>query len=338
MKYNKITLDTPWQDIIDSIDNEVIVKAFLKANSVLNSYSRPCCSISGGKDSDIVLDIIWRVDKDKKMRYVWFDTGLEYQATKDHLDYLENKYGITIEREKAIKPIPIACKEYGQPFLSKMVSEMMCRLQKHNFKWEDKSFEELYKKYPKCKGALTWWTNNRNTGNFANSIFNISYNKYLKEFILLNPPQFAISAKCCDYAKKNVKEEYIKSNNLDLNIVGIRRAEGGARSAKYKNCYDNNKSIGKYSNYRPLFYFKNDDVKYYSELFNIVHSDCYTTYKFKRTGCVGCPYNRELKTDIKIINKYEPKLSIGINNIFKDSYEYTAMYRKFVEEQKKLNK
>lgn len=37
---------------------------------------------------------------------------------------------------------------------------------------------------------------------FKNSMFNISYNKYLKEFIIQNPPDFRISKKCCTYAKK----------------------------------------------------------------------------------------------------------------------------------------
>lgn len=61
-----------------------------------------------------MLDIISRIDKNKRVRYVWFDTGIEYQATKDHLNYLEENYGIQIERVKAIKPIPVSCKEYGQ--------------------------------------------------------------------------------------------------------------------------------------------------------------------------------------------------------------------------------
>lgn len=52
-----------------------------------------------------MLDLISKIDKDRKVRYIWFDTGLEYQATKDHLKYLEEKYHIEIERIKAIKPI-----------------------------------------------------------------------------------------------------------------------------------------------------------------------------------------------------------------------------------------
>lgn len=69
----------------------VIFDSFLKANNIINhrGYDSICCSISGGSDSDIMLDIIHKADFAKKVKYVWFDTGLEYQATKEHLDYLE---------------------------------------------------------------------------------------------------------------------------------------------------------------------------------------------------------------------------------------------------------
>lgn len=69
--------------------NLAIFDAFTKADSVINSpkYSNIMCSISGGADSDVMLDMIHRVDVDDKVRYVWFNTGLEYQATKDHLKY-----------------------------------------------------------------------------------------------------------------------------------------------------------------------------------------------------------------------------------------------------------
>lgn len=113
--------------------NFTIVDGYAKAVSVLSRSYTPLCSISGGSDSDIVLDIIHNVDEKKNVRYFWIDTGLEYQATKEHLDYLENKYGIEIERVKACTPIPTCCKEYGQPFLSKYVSEQIMRLQLHGF-------------------------------------------------------------------------------------------------------------------------------------------------------------------------------------------------------------
>lgn len=277
-----------------------------------------------------MLDICFKCDNDKKTSYIWFDTGLEYQATKDHLDYLENKYNIKIEKYRAIKPIPLACKEYGQPFLSKYVSEMIQRLQRHNFQWEDKSFEELYEKYPKCKIALQWWCNCN-----ISDRFNISRNKYLKEFMIENPPTFKISNKCCKYAKKDVVHKIIKDNEYDLEINGVRKAEGGIRDVMYKNCFDENVD---YDRYRPLFWYTNEDKEQYENHCDITHSKCYTEYGLKRTGCAGCPFGRDFEQELQIIEQYEPKLFKVVNNIFGDSYEYTRNYRQFCKQQKDLNK
>lgn len=299
----------------------------------MGRYKKPCCSISGGKDSDIMLDIITRLDTEKKVIYVWFDTGIEYQATKNHLDYLEKKYDIKIHRERAIKPIPVSCKEFGQPFLSKHVSEMMFRLQKHNFQWEDDTYENLVKKYPKCKSALAWWTNNKGTKN-GYSQLNIAYNQFLKEFIMANPPAFQISNKCCDYAKKKVSHNYLDKKQCDLLITGVRKAEGGVRAIAYKNCFSNNDEKDEVSHYRPLFWYSNDDEKAYDNLFDIKHSDCYEVYGLTRTGCVGCPYNRKINEELVIMEQYEPKLAKAARFVFKDSYEYTEKYRQFINSNK----
>lgn len=315
--------------------NEVIQNAFAKANSIISKFERPACSISGGGDSDIMLDIMSKVDTEHKVIYVWFDTGIEYQATKNHLDYLEEKYGIHIQREKAVKPIPSACKEYGQPFLSKQVSEMISRLQVHGFQWEDEPFDVLIKKYPKCKCALLWWTNGRSSTSGGCSRFNIEYNKFLKEFMIANHPKFKISNKCCEYAKKKVAHQFGKKLDCDLDVIGVRKAEGGARASAYKNCFSDNNA--KASQYRPLFWFTNNDKITYENIFNVKHSDCYEIYGLKRTGCVGCPYGRKLNEELAIVEKYEPRLLKAINNIFKDSYEYTRQYHQFVAEQKKMS-
>ena len=81
-------------------NNYTIYTSMCKAQRILMRSYDPVCSISGGSDSDIVLDLIHKVDEDGRVKYFWIDTGLEYSATKEHLDYLEQKYGITIERVK----------------------------------------------------------------------------------------------------------------------------------------------------------------------------------------------------------------------------------------------
>lgn len=292
----------------------------------------PLALSAGGGDSDIMLDIMSKVDTEHKVIYVWFDTGIEYQATKNHLDYLGEKYGIHIQREKAVKPIPSACKEYGQPFLSKHVSEMIKRLQAHGFQWEDDSYDFLAAKYHGCDSALRWWTNSK-----GGIVHNIDRNQYLKEFLVAYPPNFKINNKCCELAKKMVSKHFCKKQNIDIMITGIRKSEGGVRSTAYKNCFSDNSSNNQVSQYRPLFWFKDEDKIAYESIFDIKHSDCYEVYGLKRTGCVGCPYGRKLEEELAVVEQYEPRLLKAINNIFKDSYEYTRQYRQFVAEQKKLS-
>lgn len=302
-------------------NNLIIQDSLTKAHSVLGKFEKIMCSISGGGDSDIMIDIVTKFRDD--IDFVWFDTGVEHQATKEHLLYLEERYGIEIKREKAIKPIPVSCREYGQPFLSKHVSEMILRLQRHDFKWEDKPFEVLLEEYPNCKSALRWWCN------LKSPAFCVSNNKLLKEFMIENPPTFRISNKCCDFAKKDVAHGLIKRCGYDLNIVGIRKSEGGVRAIQYKNCFDNN--VDGCSNYRPLFWYSNMDKEDYDRHYDIRRSRCYTEYGLKRTGCVGCPYERNIEQELEALERNEPLLHKAACNIFRDSYEYTRKYREFVK-------
>lgn len=103
-------------------NNQLIRNTFIKANKLLSSYKNPVCSISGVSDSDIMLDLLEKIRGDRKIIYVFFDTGIEYAATKKHLDELERKYGIKIIREKAKIPVPAGCKKYGIPLISKDTS------------------------------------------------------------------------------------------------------------------------------------------------------------------------------------------------------------------------
>lgn len=306
--------------------NKEIFESFLVTNKKMQDYNNVLVSISGGSDSDVLLDLTYRLSRNN-VRYLFLDTGLEFKATKEHLKYLQEVYGIEIEVVRGKKPIPIACRDYGQPFLSKQVSEYISRLQEHDFKWQDKSFEELHKEYPQCKAALKWWCNLWGEG----SRFNISYNKGLKEFMIQNPPTFKISNKCCKYAKKDPVKNFIKENKFDLNCYGVRKAEGGVRSTSYKNCFTDNSEKGKIDEYRPLFWYKDETKRVYEEHFDIKHSRCYTEYGMKRTGCAGCPYGQDMEEELRIIEKYEPNLYKAVWHIFGDSYEYTRKYREFVK-------
>ena len=316
-----------------SSSNQTITDSIIKAWSKINSskYKKILCSISGGSDSDIMLDLLWRCDINNKIEYVWFDTGLEYQATKDHIKFLESKYDISIISHKAQKPIPISCKQYGQPFLSKYVSQKIWYLQKLNFSWIDLPFEELCKTWPKY--LMKWWCNQYQP---INSQYNIARNKWLKEFLIAYAPTFSISAECCEYAKKKVSSSIMKESNFDMKCIGIRKYEGGIRATIYKNCFDGDGS-NSYDNFRPIFWYTNLDKADYENIFHIIHSRCYTEYGLIRTGCSGCPFEKKFEEELKIIGQYEPKLYIAANNIFKDSYEYTRKYREFCKRMNEEN-
>ena len=325
---NQVVIDAPTfpiQDMRSKIMYEVA------------NHEKVLVSVSGGSDSDILLDAIHRLDPDKKATYVFFNTGLEYAATKKHLAELEEKYGIKIEWVPPILPIPTCCKKYGVPFWSKQASEYISRLQRHSFKWEDRPFDELLQEYPKCKAALRWWCNEwprkRDGGP---STFSIEYIPWLKEYMVAYPPQFRISPMCCTKAKKEPAHKYESAHDFDLNCTGVRKSEGGARATKYTTC-TTRVSFGADS-FRPLFWLTDQDKQDYKDHYSVVNSDCYEVWGMERTGCCGCPFGKRFEQELELIQHYEPKMYKAAVNIFGESYDYTRKFLQFREEMKKLNR
>lgn len=285
---------------------------------------------AGGGDSDVMIDMLLRCGAKDKTDFVFFNTGLEYAATLEHLEELEQKYDIVIHRVNAMKPIPSCVKEYGVPFWSKFASEMIYRLQSHNFQWEDKPFDVLIQKYPRCKSALKWWCNVTcdSTTQYA-----IKRAPYLKEFMIAHPPTFKISNKCCTYAKKKVFAVFVKDKQYDLSCLGIRHSESGIRAAVYKTCF----SEGNGTDYfRPIFWLRDVDKEEYCNHYGVTHSKCYTQYGLTRTGCFGCPFGKNFEDELRSIQEFEPKLYIAAQNIFGKSYEYTRQYLEFRDKMKVL--
>jgi 3'-phosphoadenosine 5'-phosphosulfate sulfotransferase (PAPS reductase)/FAD synthetase len=318
------------EDWIKGIDNYTVLQSVLKAKAIIGQHSRIYASISGGADSDIVLDMCEKVRGNKHIDYVWFNTGLEFQATKDHLDYLEQRYGIEIIRLRAEKPVPYCVHEYGVPFKSKYVSDNIGRLQKVGFQWEDEPIEVLIDRYPEAVGALNWWCNTRQPSEgFEKTMFNINSIPFLKEFLVENPPPFKVSNKCCTNSKKEVAHKFKEENACDLEIVGVRKAEGGIRSSVIKTCFSQRNDCDVF---RPIYWLTNEDKQYYEKHFGIVHSDCYTKYGMKRTGCVGCPYALDLNDNLDAIKEYEPRLYKACWNVFGKAYEYTRQFKSFRKE------
>lgn len=313
--------------------NPNIQKYMMVTRNKLKEFERIAISVSGGSDSDIMTDMIELVkppDGCGEIKYIFFNTGLEYDATLAHLAEVEHMYGINIERIKPKKSIPTACRDYGIPFLCKDVSNVLGRLQRHGFDWNDSAESARPEKYGRCKSALDWYFDRRPPSKSGKSKFQISRFKLLREFIMANSPDFNLSDKCCDYAKKNISVEVDKDFKTDLRILGMRQAEGGRRVGSVHSCFTPAHD-GAIANYRPLWFWTDEDKCIYKEWRGIHYSDCYEVWGFKRTGCVGCPCSSKSVQELQVAEQYEPNKVKAAYAVFGKSYEYREKYKQFKE-------
>ncbi len=313
----------------------------------LTEHPNAICSYSGGSDSDIMIDVIERTRKLfglPPIKYVFFNTGLEMRAIKNHVRETAEKYGVEIEEVRPKINIVTAAHRYGIPFVSKIMSAGLSEWQKKNVPLsiadeydaaEDKTAKrrELRERYPKCESLINFLCCCNSAGEPRPNIqLVINSSKYMRDFISDCPPDFRISAKCCDYCKKQVAHKVQK--DYDMIITGERRAEGGMRSVPRKDntalCFGETSS-GQYR-LRPLYYVTDADKAWYKDYYGIRYSDAYEVYGLTRTGCCGCPISHKAVDDLENIRPYEPMLVKAAWNVFGKSYEYRRKYNAYKAE------
>lgn len=311
----------------------------------LKQHPKAICSYSGGSDSDIMVDLIEQARKIAPslppVKYVFFNTGLEMRAIKDHVKDTERKYGIFIQECRPNVNIVNATRQYGIPFVSKIMSGGLSEWQRKGVplsiadeydQAEDKHAkrEELRKRYPRCESLINFLCCCNKEGEPRPNIqLVINSSKYMRDFIAEFPPDFQISAKCCDYCKKNVAKSAQK--DYEMIITGERRDEGGMRSVPRTDntslCFTETAS-GQYR-LRPLFYVSDKDKEWYKDFFHIKYSDAYEVYGLTRTGCCGCPISYKAVEDLEKIRPYEPNLVKAAWNVFGRSYMYRQKYNEY---------
>lgn len=319
----------------------------------LKQHPNAICSYSGGADSDILIDVIERTREIfglPPVKYVFFNTGLEMKATKDHVRATAEKYGVEIETVRPKVNIVTASRKYGIPFVSKIMSAGLSGWQKKGVplavadeyeQAEDKEAkrQELRERYPKCESTLNFLCCCNSKGEPRPNIqLVINSSKYMRDFIGEYPPDFKISADCCIYCKKNVAHQIQKG--YDMVITGERRDEGGMRSVPRKDntslCFTETSS-GQYR-LRPLYYVSDADKAWYKEYYGLRYSDAYEVYGLTRTGCCGCPISYKAIADLELIRPYEPNLVKAAWNIFGKSYEYRQKYNAYKAERMEREK
>lgn len=310
----------------------------------LREHPNAICSYSGGSDSDVLLDLIERVRKIhrlKPVQYAFFNTGLEMQAIKDHVRDTARKYGVDITEHRPKVNIVRATRNYGVPFVSKIMSSGLGEWQKKGVpltiadeydRAEDKAAkrQELRERFPKCESVINFLCCCNSAGEPRPDIqLVINSSPYMRDFIAEYPPDFKISAECCTYCKKNLAHSIQKS--FDMIITGERRDEGGMRSVPRQDntslCFTETAS-GQWR-LRPLYYVSDTDKAWYKDYYKIRYSDAYEVYGLARTGCCGCPISHKAIDDLEMIRPYEPNVVRAAWNIFGKSYEYRAKYNRY---------
>lgn len=348
---SKVYTDRPdYADYPSSRKFEAIKSIIAKR---LKEHPNAICSYSGGADSDIMIDLIERTRKQFNLptiKYVFFDTGLEMRATREHVKDTANKYGVEIEKCKPEIGIVEASRKYGIPFVSKIMSGGLSEWQKKQVPLSiaeeydlaaDKAAKrkELKERYPKCESLINFLCCCNSAGEPRPNIqLVINSSKYMRDFIAEYPPDFYISAKCCDYCKKDVAHKIQK--DYDMVITGERRDEGGMRSVPRKDnthlCFTES-SDGKFR-LRPLYYVSDKDKAWYKEYYKIKYSDAYEVYGLTRTGCCGCPISYKAIDDLELIRPYEPNVVKAAWNIFGKSYLYRRQYNEYKAKRREMEK
>ena len=342
-QFSRVYLDRPAYADYESPEKFQAIIGIIMTR--LRQHPNAICSYSGGSDSDIMLDLIETARKIApslpKVKYVFFNTGLEMKAIKDHVKRQSEKYGVEIEEVRPKINIVQATRKYGVPFVSKIMSAGLDEWQKKGVplsiadeyeQAEDKQAkrQELRERFPGCESVINFLCCCNSKGEPRPNIqLVINSSKYMRDFIAENPPDFKISAKCCDYCKKQVAHNVQK--HYEMIITGERRDEGGMRSVPRKDnttlCFGE-MSSGQFR-LRPLYYVSDKDKEWYKRAYNIRYSDAYEVYGLKRTGCCGCPISYRAVDDLELIGKYEPNVVKAAWNIFGASYRYRQKYNQY---------
>ena len=292
--------------------DEKVMKAIHRIEDLYFSANGECIvSFSGGKDSTVLLALIkMSIDSmvlpPEGIKAVFVNTGIELGATVDFVKWCKNSWYQNIEIIRPEKPFKWVLDHYGKPMKSKMKSEFLGRYHKGN-RTETTMSYLVYGK-------------NRQGKQYART-------KLADRDFHMIHPDFTItaSAKCCDILKKKSFKKYAKDNGVKGEITGVRTSEGGARALAYEKRASKGKKHctfvkGGVIYKTPIYDWTDEDVDRFIEKYNVPLSRAYTEYGMERTGCMGCPFARDVDKDLKVLHDYEPNRYKASMSFLKDVY------------------
>lgn len=250
-------------------------------------------SFSGGKDSTVLHHLLDLALPNNKIPRVFINTGIEYLMLVKHI----YKLAETDDRITIIQPtqhITKMLEKYGYPFKSKTHAHYVSTYQKSG---KTQSIEKY----------LDW-----EPDNFYKCPKKLQY-QFSEDF------KIPISDRCCLKLKKEPGKKWGKEHNRPITITGIRKSEGGARASK--GCIIKNKE-GELKKFHPLFVVNDKFIEWFINKYNVKLCELYyEPYNFNRIGCKGCPFNRRLDDELKVLEDKLPNDRKHCEMIWKPVYD-----------------
>lgn len=242
-----------------------------------NSY----ISYSGGIDSTVLHYITDIALPGNKIPRVYANTGLEYKYMVDYVKELaknDDRF-IILNQTKNIKQ---TLSTYGYPFKSKEHSQRV---------------DEFNKGI--CPKTTDGYINGGLTKNGKPK--KTCPKKLIYQFE--EKGKYNYSQQCCYKLKKDLMEKFSVASGRKIIITGMRKEEGGSR--RNINCISLVK--GQLHKFHPLLVIdKNFENEFIKNLNIKLCKLYYPPFNFDRTGCVGCPYNKDLQRDLELLKQYLP--------------------------------
>lgn len=280
------------------MDNEfILIDRIDSIKKVINKYGIEnfVISFSGGKDSTVLSKLIDIAIPNNEIPRVFINTGIEYKAIVDFVHEKMKKDKRFIEIKPSI-PLSMIFRKYGYPFKSKEHSQLV-----HLFQQNGHSKTTIRYYYP---------TENRKRFGCPKIL------KYQFE----EGTALKISDKCCTKLKKEPFSKWQEENSKPYKMTGERLFEGGLiASHKGFLVIDKNSNLKKF---KPLNPITSEWLEWFIKEYQIELCELYDEpYNFKRTGCLGCPFNIKLQDTLDILEKTLPLEKKKAEAIWKEVYQ-----------------
>lgn len=285
-------------------DNEfMLFDRLQKIRSVIGQYGEEnfYISFSGGKDSCVLSALIDEALPGNTIPRVYANTGIELNMIRDFVER-ERERDARIQIIQPAVPIRQTLEREGYPFKSKRHAKIVYSYQKigmcHTTRMYIRTPGEV------SKSGKTW----RNE------------NLCPKELMYQFTPDFKlkISDKCCTRLKEQPLERWGREHKRPFAVVGLVRQEGGRRDAAVCLLFHGDKL----KNFQPLAPVSKAWEDWYIERRGVRICDIYKPpYNFERTGCKGCPFNKNIQRELDTLDKFFPAERKQCEIIWKPVYD-----------------